>query len=325
MAPTRKKMKAEKSASIIPRPKIKAWSVVFIVASLVALYGLLPRFQQLDGTTAALKTASPLWVLAAIAMTVLLFLASGYAQYVASQGAGSLKKLTTLELTGAFIDHFMPFNAGSVSLIARYYRQLGMTWSQALTVSLYPTVFGIISTLALVMIISPVTLSHLFNHTFDIRIVLAGLAIAVAAASVTLLVAAPLRRRIQAAAVNVLKGITALPLWPVLVQLVLATVSIRVAGGLALAFAVYSVHASITLIDAFTVFVAAQIVFSLSPTPGGVGTTEAFLVVGLSSVGISLPYAIAASLVFRLVTFWLPIIPGMIAVHFAYRWQSAHD
>lgn len=325
MSHAKQKHKAAKRTNTIPRPKINPWSAVLVIASLVAIYGLIPRLKQLNGTAAALQTASPIWVVAAIAMTVLLFLASGYAQYAASQGAGSLKKLTTLELTGAFIDHFMPFNAGSVSLIARYYRQLGMTWTRSLTISLYPTIFGMATTLALVAVVSPVTLSHLFRRTFDGKILLWGFAIAAVAVAGTLVIAAPLRKRVQAVVVNVLQGIAGIPFWPQFVQLVVACVCLRVAGGLALAFSVYAVHSSITVIDAFTVFVTAQIVASLSPTPGGIGTTDAFLVVGLTSVGIDLPYAVAASLVFRLVTFWLPIIPGMIAVHFAYRWQSADD
>ena len=325
MSHATKKQKTAQRANIIPRPKINPWSAVIVVASLIAIYGLIPRLKQLNGTAAALQAASPIWVIAALAMTVLLFLASGYAQYAASQGAGSLKKLTTLELTGAFIDHFMPFNAGSVSMIARYYRRLGMTWTHALTISLYPTIFGMATTLALVAIVSPVTLSHLFRHTFDGKLIVWGFAIILAAAAGTLIVVAPLRKRVHAVAANVLKGITEIPFWPEFVQLVVACMLLRIAGGLALAFSVYAVHASITVIDAFTVFVTAQIVSSFSPTPGGIGTTDAFLVVGLSSVGIDLPYAVAASLVFRLVTFWLPIIPGMIAVHFAYRWQAEGD
>jgi uncharacterized protein (TIRG00374 family) len=56
-------------------------------------------------------------------------------------------------------------------------------------------------------------------------------------------------------------------------------------------------------------------VSNIAPTPGGIGATEAFLVVGLTALKFSLPQAVAITLIYRLLTFWLPIIPGGIALH----------
>jgi uncharacterized membrane protein YbhN (UPF0104 family) len=52
---------------------------------------------------------------------------------------------------------------------------------------------------------------------------------------------------------------------------------------------------------------------SAAPTPGGVGAVEAVLVASLTGVGVPSAQALAAVFLFRLLTFWLPILPGTVA------------
>jgi undecaprenyl-diphosphatase len=67
---------------------------------------------------------------------------------------------------------------------------------------------------------------------------------------------------------------------------------------------------SLPLLEVTAVFLGAAAVASVAPTSGGLGAMEAALVAGLSAFGASLGPAIAGVLAFRLVTFWLPILPG---------------
>jgi glycosyltransferase 2 family protein len=48
------------------------------------------------------------------------------------------------------------------------------------------------------------------------------------------------------------------------------------------------------------------------PTPGGLGAVEAALTAGLTALGLSTGLAVSAVLLFRIVSFWLPILPGWI-------------
>jgi len=50
----------------------------------------------------------------------------------------------------------------------------------------------------------------------------------------------------------------------------------------------------------------------VSPTPGGLGALEAALVAGLTAVGGPAGPVIAGVLTFRLLTFWLPLLPGWL-------------
>lgn len=46
--------------------------------------------------------------------------------------------------------------------------------------------------------------------------------------------------------------------------------------------------------------------------PGGMGIFEAASVVTLKLVGVSVPVALVATLFFRGLSFWLPMVPGLI-------------
>jgi hypothetical protein len=52
---------------------------------------------------------------------------------------------------------------------------------------------------------------------------------------------------------------------------------------------------------------------NLLPMPGGVGGVEGGMIAALAAFGVDAGQAVVAVLLFRAVTFWLPMIPGVIA------------
>jgi uncharacterized protein (TIRG00374 family) len=57
----------------------------------------------------------------------------------------------------------------------------------------------------------------------------------------------------------------------------------------------------------------------VAPTPGGIGAVEAALITGLTAAGLDKEAAVPAVFLFRLITFWLPILPGWLAFHWLQR------
>ncbi len=53
------------------------------------------------------------------------------------------------------------------------------------------------------------------------------------------------------------------------------------------------------------------------PTPGGVGGVEAALIAVLTGAGVDNATAAAAVIVFRLVTYWLPVVPGYLCLRYS--------
>ncbi len=95
-------------------------------------------------------------------------------------------------------------------------------------------------------------------------------------------------------------------------QLFGGSVLITIAYGYALAFSINSFGRLLPIVTVFAVYLVASALASLAPTPGGLGAIEAALVAGLTSVGVLAGTAVAAVLLFRLLTFWLPILPGIV-------------
>jgi uncharacterized protein (TIRG00374 family) len=55
------------------------------------------------------------------------------------------------------------------------------------------------------------------------------------------------------------------------------------------------------------------------PTPGGVGAVELALSAGLAAAGLPTAAAASAVLIFRLLTFWLPVPLGWFALSYLQR------
>ena len=69
------------------------------------------------------------------------------------------------------------------------------------------------------------------------------------------------------------------------------------------------------------VYLIGASVASVAPTPGGMGAIEAALVSGLVAAGLTNAAAVPAVILFRLITFWLPNLPGWIG----FRWLQRHE
>ncbi|MEU7058407.1 lysylphosphatidylglycerol synthase domain-containing protein, partial [Streptomyces sp. NPDC046197] len=70
---------------------------------------------------------------------------------------------------------------------------------------------------------------------------------------------------------------------------------------------------SLSIASVAVVFLAGNALGSAAPTPGGVGAVEATLTVGLIAVGLPKEVAAPAVLMFRLLTLWVPVLPGWLA------------
>ncbi|MGN9758340.1 lysylphosphatidylglycerol synthase transmembrane domain-containing protein [Streptomyces sp. SD31] len=68
-------------------------------------------------------------------------------------------------------------------------------------------------------------------------------------------------------------------------------------------------------------YLAATVAVALVPTPGGVGSVEAALVVALVAAGGPVAVATAVVLAYRIITVWLPLVPGALTLGALVRWK----
>ena len=105
-----------------------------------------------------------------------------------------------------------------------------------------------------------------------------------------------------------------------LIQGVGGTVLITLAYILCLAASVRAVgDANVPLASIAVVYLAGNAAGSFIPTPGGIGAVETALSIALAGAGMQPAQAITAVLLFRTVTFWLPVLAGWISLHYLQR------
>ena len=85
-------------------------------------------------------------------------------------------------------------------------------------------------------------------------------------------------------------------------------------------FYIISFYASLKAFNAegsiFTiafVYLAGATIGQAAPTPGGIGAVEATLIAGLTATGVPSALALSGVLLYRIVTFYLPVLPGWFA------------
>jgi uncharacterized membrane protein YbhN (UPF0104 family) len=91
---------------------------------------------------------------------------------------------------------------------------------------------------------------------------------------------------------------------------------------LCLAACVAAFGGSVPLAKIGVVYLTGATLGSIIPTPGGLGAVEAALTAGLTAAGVPGAVAISAVLLFRLLTFWLPVPIGWAALNYLERRQD---
>lgn len=92
---------------------------------------------------------------------------------------------------------------------------------------------------------------------------------------------------------------------------------VALTASLAVSFlaALLAVSVSVPMAAAVALYLAASALAVGGPLPGGRGVVEPALVAGLMVIGVPAAPAVGAVIVFRAVTYWLPLLPAT----FAYR------
>ena len=93
-----------------------------------------------------------------------------------------------------------------------------------------------------------------------------------------------------------------------------ASAALTLAHVAAFACCVHAVGGDASVLALTAVYLGASGAGSLVPTPAGIGAVEAALVSGLVATGVPVATATAAALLTRLVTVWVPALPGWWAM-----------
>lgn len=95
--------------------------------------------------------------------------------------------------------------------------------------------------------------------------------------------------------------------------LILLAVAVKAANVFALLAALWAFHGDVGTWRVAVVYLVGVTTAEAIPVPAGIGTVDAALLAGLVGAGAAAGATLAAVIMFRLLTFWAPVVPGVIA------------
>ncbi|MFI9611620.1 YbhN family protein [Streptomyces sp. NPDC052023] len=265
-----------------------------------------------------LATAKWPWLLAAGGATCLTWVAMA----VTRQGAVVERlpgfRLLATQVAAMAANHMLPTGLGSSAVNLRFMTVCGLPLARSsAAVALYLLAESIarVGMLAVLLIAFPgaLRLGTLLpeNAAGPLLLVLAALTLA---AAVLLLV-----RRLRTAVFSFLRTALgearsvhtrparALALWGGSLAFPALQAAGLVAVGLALGLEIPLWHIVVA-------YLAATVAVAVVPTPGGLGSVEAALIVALVAAGSPAAVATAVVLAYRVITVWLPLLPGALTL-----------
>jgi undecaprenyl-diphosphatase len=300
---------------IEPVTRVRPATLLLLVAGGFAVHLLLPQVAELPKILDTLRDARWVWLAVGLLLAAASYPAAAVAQLGAVDPALALGPATLVQVASSFANRLTPASLGGIGLNVRYLQRSGLDRSSAVAAVAVNTAAGVLVHV-LGLLLAVALLGRTSTPTAHIPRgwpLLVGVVAVLAAGG--LLLWSPLgRRRLLAPTLRAgreLAGVLRRP--DKAGQLLGGSAAITLSYALALACCLVAFDAHLPLAGTVAVYLAAAAVASISPTPGGLGAMEAALVAGLTAIGAAAGPAVAGVLAFRLLTFWLPILPGWLA------------
>ena len=305
--------------------RIRLRTLVTLVASVAAVYLLAGELAKAS-LGSALRLAEWPWAIAALALSAATYV--GATVELSGFVAERLPFFRTLlaQVAGSFVTLVTPAAVGGATLNIRYLQRRKIPAAAAAASVGVSQVVAFVLHLLLIVVFAAIAGTSAKEPIQPPQwawFVLAGL-VAVALA----VLAIPAGRRVLRARLSPMLG-------QVLPQLLdVAQHPRKLARGiggalllslcyiLCLAACVAAFGRSVPIAKIGVVYLTGSAIGSIVPTPGGLGAVEAALTAGLTAAGVPGAAAVYAVLLFRLLTFWLPVPFGWAALNYLERKQA---
>lgn len=295
------------------------WLVIFPAATFL----IVTRLDELNRAVVALKSVQGQWLLAAMLASASIYLMAAWAQMGAVSQSLAFGRTVIVQIAATFVAQLTPQGIGGMGLNERYLEKEGLERPAAVgAVTLNMVVGAVVHVIALLVVFTLLgrTVAGHFSLLEDQRVVLA-LALAAAGAVVAaytyrdrLSIPQPIHLAVQSTRQVLRQPNRTL-------ALIAGSVGITGAYSLTLILSLLAFGVHISPLQVIAVYLGSAAVGALMPTPGGLGAMEGALVAGLAAVGVGFGPALAAVSTFRLLTFWLPILPGFVAFRYLQQRQ----
>lgn len=303
-----------------PLERVRPRTALIVGVSALAFYALLPQLANVGETVAAFGDARPSWLLATLVAS------AGTYVFAAVSFQGSVAVPLPLvpnlraQVAASFAGLVGPAGAGGFALTDRFLQRVGVGAAEAgASVAVNATAGLVVHVVLLVGFVLWAGAGGLDGFSLpDAHTVLLALAVLLALLGALALVA-PVRRRVVDPAVRAMRTgagqIAEVFRSPVRVAALFGgSAAISLTYIVAAWAAVEAFGGGLTVAQVGAAYLGAMALATLAPTPGGLGAVESALIASFTGFGLADGLAVSATLTFRLATFWLPLLPGWVAL-----------
>jgi uncharacterized protein (TIRG00374 family) len=297
-------------------------TLITIIASTIAAYIVLYQLSQVD-VYKVITTANWAWSGLALVAAFASFVAAALMLRGFVPEPLPLWRTVLVQFASSFVKLVTPPAVGGVAINTRYLQKRGITPASAVASvgasQLIMLVFHI-SLLLLFAYITGSTTATSFTPSRGLVVALLAIALLV----VVVLGVPPVRRmvtsRLRKLFGNVLPRLLDVLQSPLkMIEAGLGTLTITIAFVACLYACVAAFGGEISFTAVAVVYLTANAIGSAAPTPGGLGAVETALILALIAAGVPQAVATSAVLLYRLLTFWLPVLPGWASFTYLQR------
>jgi uncharacterized membrane protein YbhN (UPF0104 family) len=229
-----------------------------------------------------------------------------------------LKTTILAHVAGAGPGRIIPGGLGNISISALHLKKTGLSIEQALGVVITNNLFGLIANIILVIgVISvrPETISIISDNISGQHVLIAtGIIAALIVVSQWLLHIKGTRKEIKKTFKQWKKIVRQFIIHPrrVMKVLIIAMI-ISLIQTFMLDLSAYALNVPLAITDALIALSFGVLIGGIIPTPGGVGGVETGITAALIVLGYDAGIAASIAVLFRVATYWQPLIPGTLS------------
>ncbi|WP_181787168.1 lysylphosphatidylglycerol synthase transmembrane domain-containing protein [Streptomyces phytophilus] len=296
--------------------RIRPRTLVSIIAGVFAAYFLLTQLTHVK-IDDVLSQANWRWAALAALFSAATYLAAALSLLGFVPERVPYGRTVLAQVAASFVKLVAPAAVGGVALNTRFLQKSGVRPGLAVASVGASQLFGLGSHILLLLTFGYLTGTERTPSLSPSRTVIAGLL--AAAVLILIITAVPFLRKAVSSRIRSLFAGVVPRMLDVLQRpqklaagiggMVLMTLSFV----LCLDASVRAFGGDLSFASVAVVFLAGNALGSAAPTPGGVGAVELALTAGLTAAGMPSDTALSAVLLFRLLTFWMPVLPGWLS------------
>jgi undecaprenyl-diphosphatase len=296
--------------------RVKPRTLVMAALLFLATWFLIPQLTEVPRLLTEIKDANWVWAIPAVIFSMLTYLGAAMSLASSVSERIGVAKTTLVTLAGSFVNRVTPAKIGGMALNVRFLQKQGVETSvAAASVGLSQGVGMLvhISLLAVFAVWAGKTINYadlLPSGTVVLAVVAGALVIigvAIGTPKLRRLFATKVKPQIGKIGANV-RDLFRHPVRLLIMVTGSAILTLSYIG--ALWASIQAFGGGLPIAGIAVVFLAGASIASAAPTPGGIGAVEAALVAGLTALGLASAVAVPAVFLYRLATFWIPVLPG---------------